>query len=192
MPHFTVDHFSNRIRDWDNHVTPNMLSRRDDLHWLEVGSFEGQSALWCIENFLTGKHDTITCIDVWDKMAPGIDVWGGGNRNYHETFCNNLRHHAQKVTVLNGRGLDVMPHLISQGKKYHGGYLDSDHCEEVVRKELALMWQLMLPGAVVVVDDYGSPADPGCKVATDEFIADHENDATVLHRGFTLILLKNP
>jgi len=189
-PYFAVDHFSDRIPAWLEHVVPR-LQNRPRTSWLEVGSFEGQSALWTLDNVLTGKDSKIVCVDIFDGSNPGIDRWGGGDHDYELTFDHNLsdRHNVQKIA---GRGRDVLPRLKDAGMMFNGGYLDSDHSEEAVRAELRLMWDLMLPDAVVVVDDYDSPYDPGCKVAVDKFLSspEHQSQLRVLYAKFQLIMLR--
>jgi hypothetical protein len=41
------------------------LGTQDEIHILEIGSFEGESAVWFSENLLNNKNSTITCIDPW-------------------------------------------------------------------------------------------------------------------------------
>src|SRR5919108_3146648 len=41
------------------------LKGRSDVQALEIGSFEGRSALWFLENVLTGERSSITCVDIW-------------------------------------------------------------------------------------------------------------------------------
>ena len=39
---------------------------KPNLKFLEIGSFCGNSAAWTIENILTDKTSTLTCIDPWN------------------------------------------------------------------------------------------------------------------------------
>ena len=63
-PAFTSDWFSKAIPHWEAHVVPR-LAGVEDARWLEVGSYEGRSALWAREHVLTGKGSVVACLDVW-------------------------------------------------------------------------------------------------------------------------------
>lgn len=179
-PRHTADLFSKHVPAWLEHIVPR-LQGRPGTRWLEVGSFEGQSALWTLSNVLTGENSWITCVDVFDGYAPGIELWGGGNRQYELTFDVNLDEYSN-VTKLVGRALNVLPHVKAAGLKFDGGYLDVgiDRSSD----ELDLMWELMDPGAVVVVGNYGSP--PCCPLPQNPY-----STFEVLHDGTCLILLKS-
>jgi hypothetical protein len=41
------------------------LNKESQLHFLEIGCYEGKSTTWFIENYLKNKKSTITCVDPW-------------------------------------------------------------------------------------------------------------------------------
>ena len=59
---FTEDWFTNNIPTW-NKVLGNL--RNKPVKFLEIGSFEGRSATWALENILTHKDSQLYCIDHW-------------------------------------------------------------------------------------------------------------------------------
>jgi predicted O-methyltransferase YrrM len=89
---------------------------------------------------------------------------------------------------MRGRSGDVLP-LLAKGS-FHGAYLDADHSERSVSRDLAQVWDLLLPGAVLVCDDYGSTVHPGARAAVDAYFNKPEILHQVLHRNFQIILLK--
>lgn len=64
---FTTDWVTQFVPSWTKHVLP-VLAGRPGVRWLEVGSFEGRSALWTLDNVLTGPGSEITCVDLWQRM----------------------------------------------------------------------------------------------------------------------------
>src|SRR5574343_585970 len=60
MYNFSQDWFSHN--DLEKYLPFN---RNEELHFLEIGSFEGRSAIWFLENMLLNEKSTITCIDPW-------------------------------------------------------------------------------------------------------------------------------
>lgn len=57
---FTQDWFSMRHPHWPKYADP-----KPELNVLEIGSYEGRSAVWMLENLLTHHDSTITCVDHW-------------------------------------------------------------------------------------------------------------------------------
>ena len=45
------------------------LNTQEELHILEIGSFEGKSTIWFLENILQNPNSTITCIDPWTSYS---------------------------------------------------------------------------------------------------------------------------
>lgn len=64
---FTGGWFLLNVSDWENHLKE--LKGKTNIHALEIGSYEGFSAIWQIENILTDPASTITCIDIFDDKV---------------------------------------------------------------------------------------------------------------------------
>lgn len=171
-------------RGWLIHVVPR-IGKIPDAQWLEVGSYEGRSALWAVDHMLHGPKACVTCVDIWDANMPGLPSWG--DVNYEAHFDTNTRGN-NRILKLKGKAEDILPTL--KGKMFHGAYLDSSHTEESVLIEARLIWDLLLPGAVFVFDDYGSPQHPGVKKSADAFLKQPNIGHTILHRAWQLILIK--
>jgi hypothetical protein len=184
-PSFTRDWFTTKTPAWIKHVVPR-ICQIPGARWVEIGSYQGRSALWTLENVLLGPGSLIYCIDVFDPRQPGLSNWGDPETNYVEIFDALVGYHPS-IVKLQGRSQDVLPML--RGTKFHGAYVDGDHCERSVRADLQLLWPLLLPGAVCVFDDYGWE-DSGTKIVVDEFLADPQNHAQLLYKNFQAIVLK--
>lgn len=65
---FSQDYVFDRLHLWSQHLGD--LKGKQDTHLLEIGSYEGRSAVWFLENILTHPSSTITCIDpFFSRMA---------------------------------------------------------------------------------------------------------------------------
>ncbi len=84
----------------------------------------------------------------------------------------------QRVSLLEGNSLDMLPQLVKRGVRFDVVLLDGDHNYHTVAKELEHIENLTHPGSVVICDDYDgrwSEKDlwyserggyEGCKLAT--------------------------
>src|SRR5438105_2903605 len=63
---FTKDYFTSRIPLWRR--TLAHLRGRAELRALEVGTYEGRSALWLLENILTDPSSRLVCVDLFYEL----------------------------------------------------------------------------------------------------------------------------
>jgi hypothetical protein len=182
-PSFTSNWFGPMESIWLEHVTPR-LARTPEAQWLEVGSYEGRSALWILDHVLQGSGSHITCVDIWDSDYMKRGGWG--NPEYEKLFDTNTKGNNQ-ITKLKGRAEDILPSL---RRIFHGAYIDSSHTEKSVLAEVRLTWDLLLPEAILVLDDYGSSQHPGVRKATNSFLVQPDIKHEILHQGFQLIIIK--
>lgn len=179
-PTFTTRWLDGLTRPWIEHVIPR-LSQIPRASWLEVGSYEGQSALWTLDHVLS-RGSTITCVDFFDDNLPGLETWG--KKGYSDRFDANLA--GRPVRKIAGWSPQVLRDLFDQGERFHGAYVDGGHDEEIVARDLELVWPMLLQEAVMVCDDYGSPS--GVKPAADNFLAKNRHE--ILHVGYQIIVAK--
>jgi predicted O-methyltransferase YrrM len=183
-PTFTCDWFTDKTPPWLEHVRPRMMGLGSPARWLEVGSYEGRSALWALDHVLP-PDSTILCVDLFDDDLPGIDEWGV--RGYATRFFENVKNRSEIVSFKN-HSQQALRHLNAHGTTFHGAYLDANHNFASVLADLELLWPLLLPGAVLVCDDYDSQQHPGARRAIDEFLA--KTPHQVLSTSFQIIVLK--
>jgi hypothetical protein len=191
-----------------DYVTPFQQSWRRALHaWidvpdvqgLEVGSFEGRSAIWFLQNILTHPTSRLTCIDTFDFAGQGSTVSGVAERGsgLQNRFDQNLSilGLTQRVHKYEGRSQERLRVLPLD--HYQFAYLDGSHLTCDVLEDLVLMWRLLRTGGVLILDDYAyrrnhftdALADPG--FAIDAFTSCFAGKWTELHRDYQLILRKD-
>ena len=127
---------------WPEHVFP-LLNRYAPINWLEIGSFEGRSALWTVENMFLDEDSRITCVDPW--------IPWDADRDFEANFDLNT-HGISRIVKRKGKSNDILPTLVSQ--RYHGVYIDGLHEAECALSDARLSLPLLLPGAVMIFDDY--------------------------------------
>lgn len=134
---FTRDMFTSRLDELIPLAMP--FAGRPNLNLLEVGSFEGMSTCWFIENVLTHPTSRITCIDIAFEgpFDCNVDQSGGG----------------EKVTKLPGDSATLLRMLSPDSFDFI--YIDGDHSCSAARTDAELAWPLLKRGGVIVFDDYG-------------------------------------
>ena len=175
-PTFTTDWFSKVSPYWEYHVIPR-LRGFTAARWLEVGSYEGRSALWTLENVLRGPDSKIDCVDLWCGA-------------YEEIFDANVADVGTgRLQKYKGKSAIVLPTL--KPHSYHGAYVDGSHSEEDVTRDLDQVWNLLRDGGVLVVDDYASGEYPDVRRVVDAFLTEKTGCYILLHKTWQVILVKS-
>jgi hypothetical protein len=134
---------------------------------------KGPRDLWVFDSFEGGLSDKVE----QDRQARG-DTSPRETRIQKEHFASSYEHvqsvFADKPFVRLVRGWipDTFTGECAE-RKFAFAHVDVDLYEPTLGS-LQFFYPRMSPGAVIVVDDYGSATYPGAKIAVDEFLADHE------------------
>lgn len=177
---FTTDFIAILRELWPKYVLPH-LDLSNPIHWLEVGSFEGRSALWTVENMLLHPDSTITCVDPWICW---MNYAGHDRFDFEKHFDHNVAG-VSKIQKLKGSSADVLPGLPLHA--FHGCYIDGLHEEDHVREDALLALPLLKPGAIIVFDDYAWEGHPGVKNAVDTLLQEWGSRIEVILIGYQVI-----
>ncbi len=99
---FTVDYTSWLTPIWETHLAE--FKKKQNVHFLDIGCFEGRSSLWFLENILTHPTSSITCVDSFSRK-------GGEPRFDHNIRISDF---SKKVTKIKGKSEDVLSSLKEQ------------------------------------------------------------------------------
>jgi predicted O-methyltransferase YrrM len=144
---FTQDWFSVNIKGLE--LLKNF--KEMELHMLEIGSFEGRSTVWFLENVLVNPSSTITCIDTFQGSSAEPAFQTIDNEQTKKNFLHNISKFKDKVTVYMGKSGDV---LCSIPNMFHIIYIDGDHRAAHVLSDAVLAFRHLLEGGVIIFDDY--------------------------------------
>lgn len=160
-------------------------------HILEVGSWEGGSAIFFL-NFFPSSN--VTCIDTFAGSPTGLD------RNaFLETapeserrFDANTAAFGSRVRKIKGRSVRELDRLVEETESFDLIYIDGDHTRDAVLIDSLLAWKLLRPGGVLIWDDYkwkrGHPENMRPQPAIDLFVSLYCNALTKIHVGSQLII----
>jgi predicted O-methyltransferase YrrM len=134
---FTSDWFTGNIDNWTRWLAE--FRGRPGVRAIEVGSFEGRSACWLLENILTHETSSLDCYDLCN-VPPQIERF----RRNTEPWKHRLRMHPGPsfATLSDLRG------------EYDVAYIDGDHAPFAVLADATLIWPSLKVGAVLIFDDY--------------------------------------
>jgi predicted O-methyltransferase YrrM len=141
-PHysFTTDYVSPFATDWKEVLSG--LRDQPNTHMLEIGCYEGRSAVWFLKNILTNSTASIVCVDPF----PNAQLETRFDHNIAVSGCR------EKVTKLKGVSEAVVPSLPSEA--FDVVYVDGDHRAVHVLMDGVLAWNCLKPGGILIFDDY--------------------------------------
>ena len=189
---YTKDWFGWAPRVWEQ-LTPHLPERKN---FLEIGSYEGRSAVWTIENMMEDGGE-IYCIDTWKGGAEHTpeDMAGTEARFHNNILTVREAFPERKVNKLKGLSTEWIPSLICEKLEFDFIYIDGSHLAKDVLTDACMAWPLLKKGGFMVFDDYAWKP-PGFtllqrpKVAVDAFINMFEDELLIAHSGYQLIVRK--
>lgn len=170
--------------DWRTVLAP--LMGKQNLRALEIGSFEGRSAIWLLENVLTHPTSRLVCVDLFDG-------------DYARVFDENLAASgaAERVERLIGPSGVVLRRLEPE-PPFDFIYIDGSHLPLDTLEDAVLGWRLLRPGGLMAFDDYGmavhQPAAaaglPRPAIGIDAFLNAAAGQLEIVLKGYQVIVRK--
>ncbi len=173
-------------RSWfspSNFKVLNSFKHQENLMFLEIGSFEGCSANYFVDYFLSGSNSKITCIDPWIKYSEStvakLDEWDNViNESTYDIFVRNTKANSDKIIIKRGLSKDILPTL---QQEYDFIYIDGDHSEKAVWIDATLSFAILKVGGTMIFDDYEwNVGDKSPKDAVDRFLKEYSDKIKVL------------
>ena len=191
---FTKDWFGWAPPVWEQ-LIPLLPERKA---FLEIGSFEGRSTIWTVENMMEDGGE-IVCVDTWEG---GEEHAAEDMSSVEKLFDANVilaRAAYPKRTVRKVKGLSTqyLGSCLEVGRPvgdFDFIYIDGSHVAKDVLTDACMAWPLLKPGGIMVFDDYlwGEPRDilHRPKPAIDAFCNIFAEEAQIIHVGYQLIVRK--
>lgn len=166
-----------------------IFNRADPVRILEIGSWEGRSALFLLTYFTQGH---LTAVDTWPSS---------NNHQYNPTapdvearFDGNLAQYAARVTKRKGSSLHVLPQLLDEQQKFDVVYVDGYHFADDVLTDGITGWRLLKQGGVLIFDDFLWPCYARARAnpawAINLFLKYHQGEYNILNAYYQIILQK--
>lgn len=178
---FSTDWFSQHIPIWARIL--EHYKGKPDVHYLEVGVYEGRAFIWMLENILT--HPT--------AKATGVDIFPG---DLKIRFERNVKKSgfADKVKVIKGGSQIVLRDLPINS--FDIIYIDGDHSAPAVLSDAVLSWLLLKEGGILIFDDYRyklkeRAPEERPKISIDAFASSYREYLDTLSVARQFIIRKN-
>jgi predicted O-methyltransferase YrrM len=148
MAEFTQDWFSRYPDYWRDLFRDRGWRPEIPRTVIEIGSHEGRSALWMLENLLQHPASRLHCVDIFPDRDRPDSYW-------HRFAANVLASpHAGKVTVAAMASLPFMSAFVASGERVDFVYVDGSHRAADVLEDLVLAFHATRPGGIIICDDY--------------------------------------
>lgn len=177
---YTADYVSGNLELWTRILGP---CAGRIVKMLEIGSYEGRSTVWFLENILTRQDAEITCVDIFSER-------------WELRFDHNIRVSGlgRKVRKLKGRSEDLLPELPRAG--YDVIYVDGSHEASAVLMDALLSWTLLKPGGLLLFDDYRwepeKKPSQRPQMAIDLFLESFAGRFELIHQDYQVAIRKKP
>lgn len=181
---FQTDWFSRYIPLWEQVL--GHLEDQPALNFLEVGSFEGRSAIWLLENILSHPTARITCIDHFQGSMED-EILGIDSSHSEEAFRSNIEkgRFSEKVTVMKGESRRMLKQL-PEGT-FDFIYIDGSHVAPDVLTDAILSFYLLKRDGILCFDDYYWEEVPDeldrPRIAIKAFLEIFQRDIELIHKG---------
>lgn len=144
---------------------------------LEIGTFEGRSAIWFCRNILTHEHASLICVDTFQwNPAPGVNSRDRFEANTQEAGVRKKL----EVREMSSEWLSLPPACLDWA------YVDGNHTQERVLLDALLVWRSLKPGGIVIFDDYllTRAGRMQVKMAVDAFLRVYANQLVLVESGY--------
>ena len=135
----TTDYFSINTFYWKQIL--KIIPR--DFKYLEIGSWEGNSALFILTNF---NVKNVVCVDIWEDIN-FKDI----QKSNYENYKKNIEEFLNKVKTYKGTSDSF---FLNQRENFDVIYVDGSHETDQVYKDIKNSWKVLNNKGVLICDDY--------------------------------------
>ena len=146
---YTFDFFSQNTYDW---ITVLKEFKEKKFNYLEIGSFEGNSALFVLNYF---KTKSVFCVDPWKQLNTDEGSKEGYEnvsiKDVEKNFDTNLKEYEGKFQKYKMRS-----EIFFKENKFEFDviYIDGSHLADDVLKDCRSSWTNLKKNGILILDDF--------------------------------------
>lgn len=190
MPEITRNWFNscNRPKTWKRVL--GLFIGKPNINFLEIGSFEGASAIWLLNNILTHPTSRLTCLDAWQPFSLTEEKIGIKEMKQIESrFDKNMKPYEGRFSKLKSNSSQGLAKLMASEQKFEMVYVDGCHSPSQTITDIVMSYHLLKHNGCMIIDDYGSPIH-NLKNACDVWIDEWKGRVSLIERDHQLIVRK--
>ncbi|KAL8819804.1 MAG: hypothetical protein Q9223_001841 [Gallowayella weberi] len=140
------------LPEWEELTLP---LRAKKVHILEVGSFEGASTTWLLDNLLTHPESTMTAVDTFEGGMEHQDSELYDINSLESRFRSNVNKckHVDRLRVIKATSDDALLDLRREKARFDFIYIDASHVALDVLHDAVVCWRMLNVGGTMVFDD---------------------------------------
>ncbi len=172
---------------WKEHL--GGCAGQKDLKVLEIGSFDGRSAVWILENLLTHPTSHLTCIDTFtqEERHDDVDIEALFDHNISVTGVQ------ERVTKLRGSSATILRSLPFD--EFDIVHISDSQTARRVLSNAVLSWELLKRHGILILNDYGNDSTSedivnGPHKGIDAFMHCYDGEYVVVHMALQVMLRK--
>jgi glycosyltransferase involved in cell wall biosynthesis/predicted O-methyltransferase YrrM len=131
---------------------------------VEIGSCFGRSTIYLAEGARHADRGSVWAVD----PHTGDIAWDLGRVSTYEVFLRNLRKFGVESRVKPLKMTSKEAAQAWNGNPIRILFIDGWHSYEAVTEDILLWFPHVLPGGLIIFDDYSNPEFPGVRQAVDE------------------------
>lgn len=155
----------------------------------EIGVHHGQASI--LMSKLAAPGETVLLVDLFERQAENIDHSGMGDR---EILDANLSHWCPGRThaIVTGNSLELDFAALPGGKEgFRFVHIDGGHHKQAVLNDLTKVTPLLVPGGILVIDDFMHSGFPEVNESCHIFF-DQSPDLAPVAMGQNKLILARP
>ncbi len=164
------------------------ISKLKIKNLLEIGSYEGRSAIFFAEIF---KDTKISCVDTWSGSDEHKNINFQLIENNFDQNIKNIKDY-QKISKFKMTS-DIF--FKQNNSKFDFVYIDGDHSKDQVFKDLINSWSALNKNGFLLVDDYMwwyyKDLNENPAYAVNKFIKDYSNQIKKMVIWHQVLIQKN-
>lgn len=164
--------------------------RDRQLNVLEIGSWEGRSAIFFLEYL---PKSSITCVDTFEgNEEQAYESLTENVKKLEDRFDANLASYTGRVEKIKSRSIPALDKLHQQRRRFDLVYIDGDHRRNEVLMDSLLSWQMLNNDGLIIGDDYlwgqNYPEPERPRGGIDAFLALHNDEYVLRGTGQQIVI----
>lgn len=154
---------------------------------LEIGSFEGSSAVYFSDYMLDHPEATLNCVDPFDSNDPTTPFTMSGNDTMIR-FMNNISQskNFQKITL---KKMYSSEFYKTNSKTFNFIYVDGSHLVEDIKIDFRECLTILEIGGILAFDDY-KWGDGSIKKCIDDLYEENKDALNLIGHGYQIMFQK--